>query len=503
MRKRWRMRLVIVAFLALVVILNVLLFFRPARRWTPLPSLPQLAVLDASAISESDLAAWVTAELAALRTQPDARLLHLSRCFRLYKALAGGRPTALAAAMERDLFNFIAPTRSLAALKASYAGRGIVITASRHQLRFLYPLLHTLRFNLSCTLPVELVFKGEADLLPSEQASVRNWVPGLRVVDVAPLLSDEARGVQGYGVKMLALLFASCDECVLIDADAVLLVDPATFFTDVRYGATGTLFFYDYQWDKKPKDLRPVFRDWLDAFMPDLAPDSTAHGPDFLGGLSGMLLESGVVVMHKRRRFVSVLAQATLVLPRFADLFATRVLGDKELFWMAAHMAKEPIGVYPGVAGRIGEPHPGFPRASEPCGNHIAHESEDGVPLWFNGGIYADKVSSAAADEIGVFTHFSRYMPHAKMGVRHGRLWCVVMLAASTPVCRPVPPAQRAIIAYHAAQALRMRESAAALGVPLSLPARSHGLEAVYHGSNWAAYKERCARETAAMRAVA
>ncbi|KAF4317459.1 hypothetical protein JM18_007589 [Phytophthora kernoviae] len=56
---------------------------------------------------------------------------------------------------------------------------------------------------------------------------------------------DMAKTFQSYWIKPLAVHFTSFEELIFLDADAVLLKDPATLRNNEGYKKNGTLFFYD------------------------------------------------------------------------------------------------------------------------------------------------------------------------------------------------------------------------------------------------------------------
>jgi hypothetical protein len=310
-----------------------------------------------------------------------------------------------------------------------------------------------------------------------------------------------------------AIMFSRFEQVIFMDCDVVSLVNPQELFDSPQFAQTGTTFFYDTAWDKKPAELRALFRAWILAFIPDLPRDATAHGPDFVNGLSGVLVEAGVVVLDKKRRFLNVLAQSVLGQPRFSALFKGRTNGDQEFFWFGAHMMREPIAFVPGIAGRIGTPHPEFPTTSHACGNHLVHISAlSGRPLWFNGGLAWDKAASPA---LGSFTHTSPYTNSSKLARRFHHVWCQIEARAFSTrpwATEPLPasPRERAIsqpllapeadvIQFHSDWARRVEREAGQLHIPVHLPPRNHGMEELFHAPDWKDFTYRCRVELHAM----
>lgn len=54
-----------------------------------------------------------------------------------------------------------------------------------------------------------------------------------------------AKSFQSYWIKPLAVHFTSFEELIFLDADAILLKDPAALRENEGYKEKGTLFFYD------------------------------------------------------------------------------------------------------------------------------------------------------------------------------------------------------------------------------------------------------------------
>ena len=469
---------------------------------SPRLSLTSLVNMDPQTISDATYASWIYYDLARMNSSPDARLYLLSRLFRVYKLLYMSN-NPLRMMIEKALFPFERnpnTTSGLVNLRDSFQGRGIVTTISSNQMLLLFPLLKTLRYKLNCTLPIQVLFLGTKDLSPAEQASLASWIPGLTLIDMQPLLSDQALRISGYNLKLLAIMFSTYEQVLFLDADVVMLSNPAEYFDFAEFQESGTLFFHDIKTHRKPSYFAEDWRFWLYSFMPDMTLNSTSDDPGFINGKSNMLIESGVVLFDKRRRFPSLLAQTSLTLPGILDLFTGRFLGDKELFWFAAEMMHEPISIFPGLASFIGPINPEYPTSSLPCDYHVVHLSRDQTfPLWFNNGIYQNK--EATVKIAHNFSHFGRHVDGEKRPSLDIMCWTLIDEKAlpsivfikthDPPVSRPVPARLASIIDFHWNWASQVAKDHAKLSIATSLRSRSHSMSDYRTRSNATLHKHK------------
>jgi hypothetical protein len=291
--------------------------------------------------------------LAQLQTSRSASLFHLAHIFRRYRTIYAEPPTPELLHIESVAFPFDrASTGLLVKVRDSYEGRGIVFALGHREIHLLLPLVKTLAL-LKCTLPIQVVYRGSQDLTANHIQLLRQWIPRLSLVDISQRLAPGLQRLSGSDMKVAALYFSTFREVVLIDAAVALLVDPELFFQHVAFLQTGMLCFPDVPAEPRPDYVR--LEAWIQSFVPDF--DASAASPRvrmFANGTSHSLIASGVVVLDKHERFLSLLGMLSLLLPTNRRMFdAQRFLGAKEIFWFATLMMHEPLGLHGELPGRL------------------------------------------------------------------------------------------------------------------------------------------------------
>ncbi|KAI1321797.1 hypothetical protein EDD11_000073 [Mortierella claussenii] len=312
--------------------------------------------------------------------------------------------------------------------KVNKKGRGIVMCVGNHHTKYARTALKTLREVVNSTLPVEIYYTGEYDLSPENRAWFEKF-ENVKTIDITTQIDNDILQLGGWAIKPFALLVSPFSEVILLDSDAYFLEPPEVMFEDGGYKETGTVFFYD-------RTLFPgagqAKRDWMESFLPTMSNHPAKTRWFRLKGDHEM--ESGVVVLDKRRHFLGLLAICKL-----NDLYERdqvtykKTWGDKESFWIAMEMIQEPysfIKYRGGVIGNVGDAipykqvlpkeevdqylagetltatHPIDPETREQtyrehpnmdrvCGNQL-HFNYRGQPLWWNSGVVRDKFTSTS-----------------------------------------------------------------------------------------------------------
>lgn len=196
----------------------------------------------------------------------------------------------------------------------------------------------------------------------------------------------------------MAMLLSSFREVVLLDADVLFLVDPATLLSDPDYVRFGALFFRD-------RLFAPADRaDFITKSLPSPLSENILKTNRWWLGTSQHMQESGVVIVDKWRHYVALLLTTRLNGPeRDGDELLHRkgvyqmMHGDKETFWLGWEMAGDSdYAFYDGRAGQIGVVASSDTENSDEnetgmCGIQLLHTSREGRPLWFNGWIASNK----------------------------------------------------------------------------------------------------------------
>lgn len=297
----------------------------------------------------------------------------------------------------------------LLTLRSFLKGKGIVLSIADKHLDDIVRLIRLLR-ALRNTLPIQIVYYDNVSddtkktIIKAARSKFENH-PGQEVwfVDVKEAVTEEyLYKFGGFGNKILATLFNSFEEMMLIDADTVMLESPEFFFSMKKYLRTGTAFFKDRAtFEFRPKDDLIFFKKLLPSVL-DTAifniPQTSEQAllTEFFMGLSHYM-ESGLVVINRATHFEQPLIMAQL---NFYSTVQNRIYGDKELFWLSLVISgDENFAFNKHFAAAIGLLTPELERSGdvgrdkvfkskEICSNHPAHinDEDDHSLLWFNSG---------------------------------------------------------------------------------------------------------------------
>lgn len=123
--------------------------------------------------------------------------------------------------------------------------------------------------RMGCTLPIEVWRSRARDGSISAAAVSAFSHLGAAVLDLDDVVPEVAfmreamvpvrPGKKPYVLKHMALLSASCAECIFLDADNIPARDPTYLFEDESYKATGMLLWPDFwQLSGGPAPIRAI-----------------------------------------------------------------------------------------------------------------------------------------------------------------------------------------------------------------------------------------------------
>ncbi|KAG6614477.1 uncharacterized protein IUM83_04066 [Phytophthora cinnamomi] len=164
---------------------------------------------------------------------------------------------------------------------------------------------------------------------------------------------DMAKSFQSYWIKPLAVHFTSFEELIFVDADAILLKDPAALRENEGYKKKGTLFFYDRvinnnQYLNKRQDGKgPIYlHQWLKSFdYKRFGLEYAKPSPEFkksfaYRGKTAHEQDSSMVLINKRNAGKAMNVLWYLITEhRFIYEFSW---GDKEAFWLSFEFSHTP-----------------------------------------------------------------------------------------------------------------------------------------------------------------
>ncbi|KAG7886592.1 hypothetical protein KL938_000245 [Ogataea parapolymorpha] len=318
-------------------------------------------------------------------------------------------------------------------------GKGVVISCSDRFLNDTLALIRNLR-ALGTKLPVQIVHRGDLSLdsqwalvnearktdvyHPREQFNrLRELIheqfdatfPKLELwfVDVSRALTPQyASEFPNFYNKLLAYLFNSFDDVVLLDCDVVLFRKPEQLFQLSQYKRSQSVFFKDRSLNLK---VNHGFIDFLKRLLPTATDNSffginrasyKTLGTRYFVLEYGHYMESGVVAIKRTRYWQGLFV--TLYLSLIKPIHEN-VWGDKELFWLGQSVAGNEEYLFNDYwSAAIGTLTDSAKRASfksqELCSTHPGHiSSDDDRLLWINSGILTCRKTETFENDFDVY----------------------------------------------------------------------------------------------------
>ncbi|KAI8610013.1 mannosyltransferase putative-domain-containing protein [Chytriomyces sp. MP71] len=293
--------------------------------------------------------------------------------------------------LTRLIYPWISPTyptframqmhfRSIA--RGSDNDEGIVFCSGKWHFELAVHAITTFRRVLNSTLPIEVHHAGDEDLpLPMRRAL--NAMEGVRTVDVLRTFPEETKKWGGWSIKPFAMMASRFRKVMFVDADALFFQDPRVLFTDSAiFAEYGSLFYHDRSLG------RGDTADWFKTINPEYT--DYASTLRYMRQMSKHEMESGVVVVDKGRTGpLHALMMVCKLNSKFERDAVTyhQVYGDKETYWISWDITRVPYQFTPSYGGTVGYKNPDTGRV---CGG-LFHTDERLKPLWWNGGVVANK----------------------------------------------------------------------------------------------------------------
>ena len=298
-------------------------------------------------------------------------------------------------------------------LKSNLKGKGIVLTISDGHLDDTLRLFRLLRYH-DTELPIQIVYfsnlskESKTEIITYATQEIlyggKKLIPlQVQFVDVNSAVKKPfLHKFNGFGNKILATMFNTFQEMILIDADSVILTPPEQLFNLNKYQVNGTVFFKDRKAvEYRPKHDVTFFKKMLPSKLDSLVfgfnqPTNYSLEREFFQGLNHYM-ESGLVVINRITHFFQPFIMAEL---NFHSPVTSRLYGDKELFWLALVLnGEENYSFNEHFLAAIGQLTPVQERrndikkakdfrSQEVCSNHPSHinDEDNRSLLWFNSG---------------------------------------------------------------------------------------------------------------------
>lgn len=227
---------------------------------------------------------------------------------------------------------------------------GLVFAADGSQRKYahaVYVALHNLRTLQHSELPAEVMHVGVTEQFAPQSASQLRALGGVQLVDLLQRLHPSIRQeaacrLRSFAVKPFALLAASFETAILLDANALFFAPPERLLSLASYQATGVQLFNDYV------RAYHVLDPWLVAsYVGRGAVDVEAYRRI----TQGAEIDSSVVVADRRRawRYLHVVC----ALNWWKAIVDRHAWGDKDT-WALGAIALQPGGGGDAYAGSVG-----------------------------------------------------------------------------------------------------------------------------------------------------
>ena len=244
-------------------------------------------------------------------------------------------------------------------------------------------LIITLRKQL-CGLPIIVYYTG--DDLSAHNRAFMEQISGVRCIELSQHLNIPLKLLRGAQARVYAMIFSPFKQVLLLEPDILLLKNPEYLFQDPNYQRTGALFWKDCKkdtiWDKKVYD-------WVRKLLPYRKGDNR-----ILDKKAGNFQSRDIMLLNKPMH--PRMLEKLWTLTNEWKLVYKYIFNDKESYWIAAELAKEPytfVSSYPGVVGEI--------HLNELCGN-ILYSDPLGNLLGWNGSLLRNGV-------VADFTHYALF----------------------------------------------------------------------------------------------
>ncbi|KAJ3381415.1 hypothetical protein HDU84_005132 [Entophlyctis sp. JEL0112] len=307
--------------------------------------------------------------------------------------------------------------------------RGILLSTGKGHFELAIHAIVSLREVLKCDLPIEVHHMGPNDL-DKEMLAAFNSMPGVNTVDVYDYWGEEAKKLGGWAIKPFALLASSFKQVMFLDADAVFVQNPEVLFTNSEiFKKYGQLFYHD-----RTITGYDNCYNWFNGFTPYVS--KYTNSLRFQKKHTVHEMESGVIVLDKTRTDVlhGLLTTAKMNSKLERDGITYKMMhGDKESYWMSWELVRSPYKFSRSFGGTVG-----YKDDQDAICGGLFHTDEYLQPLWWNGGVVANK-------HVDKGTGYIDYEYYAYDDEGENISW--VWETKTTPFClKPKTPDQKVIV---------------------------------------------------------
>ncbi|CCK70274.1 alpha-mannosyltransferase KNAG_0D05360 [Huiozyma naganishii CBS 8797] len=287
-------------------------------------------------------------------------------------------------------------------------GRGIVTTFSAKKFSdFFFRQLKVLQYHNN-ELPIQIIVQDNEfsdDFIAEIAAAGERTKQSLYLVKISKLLDPaNQKYLSGWINKLLANLFNTFEEFILLDADVVPYAAPHTYFSTKEYTSTGLYMFQDRA---LLSETETICTDTLNSLEPSKQEVELlgsylqfTHTMDLQGKTQEEStytalfkkklphnVETGLVTANKKSKMFGLVT--SLMLNLNTKLRAC-FWGDKEFYWLGPLFAGVSYTIEPTPAALTGFPLRRYEndiyQNTTLCDTHIAHVRDHELS-WINGGL--------------------------------------------------------------------------------------------------------------------
>ncbi|KAJ3275389.1 hypothetical protein HDV01_000681 [Terramyces sp. JEL0728] len=288
--------------------------------------------------------------------------------------------------------------RTVKSMYNTFQGRGMVFSVFDDWFPTAYLAILQIRMVHKSEIPIYVYHNGTKEELSIQNIQRLTAVLNVHVMDLQEIYDYDKVKFETFGIKAAAIFAAPCEECIFLDSDAWLVQPPEVIFNQNGYKETGLLLFKDRTKDQESEGL-----DWVKQVVPK-SELKKLENFRIMQGVSLHEAESGMVVINKKRRFISMIAIAYMNELSIQPQTYFGFYGDKETFWIASALVMEPFSFDPHFPLTIGNYDPEF-KDGMFCTSQMGHMDDNGNLLWVHGGLTANKALFNST--LQVFNHWS------------------------------------------------------------------------------------------------
>jgi hypothetical protein len=296
--------------------------------------------------------------------------------------------------IDKVLFPWMKPTfESTLAMRTHFRGDGIVICVANRHTSMVIAMIRMIREVHRSKLPVDIFYIGDKDLSKANRKLLGS-LTGVKTKNILDYFDNDILELEGYSVKVFALLASSFRNAMLIDADTIFLQSPERIFDHPSFHTHHAVFFRDRSLYSPNDEMIKWFHDVLPK-----PPSEFSQEFRIFQGKTKHEQESGVVLIDKLHALPGLLAVCSLNVGKYRKVTYKMVFGDKETFWLGFETIQRKYYFYPHLPGTIGVSKLTEDGEYEICSRQILHLDHEKQPLWLNGGIseYKMDVNSPVA----------------------------------------------------------------------------------------------------------